>query len=119
MTGTTASGYPYVTPTDHPKEYPATSQALAKALEILPYSYAGIATGIASIAAAASLDVNITWPAGWFYATSPVVVGNANNGRLLVSVKTVTAAGATFTLTNVSTGASPVGVQLHWQATRR
>lgn len=33
MTGTTASGWPYVEPDDHPKEWPAHSQALANKLE--------------------------------------------------------------------------------------
>jgi hypothetical protein len=33
MTGATTNGWPYVTPTDNPKNYPATSQALANKLE--------------------------------------------------------------------------------------
>jgi hypothetical protein len=33
MSGTTAGGWPYVTPDDHPVEFPAHSQALANKLE--------------------------------------------------------------------------------------
>lgn len=33
MSGTTANGWPYVTPDDHPKEFSAASQALAQKLE--------------------------------------------------------------------------------------
>lgn len=33
MSGTTANGWPYVTPDDHPKEFPAASQALAQKLD--------------------------------------------------------------------------------------
>ena len=33
MTGTTPNGWPYVTPDDHPLEFPAHSQALAQKLE--------------------------------------------------------------------------------------
>lgn len=32
MSGTTTDGWPYVTPDDHPKEYPAASQQLAEKL---------------------------------------------------------------------------------------
>lgn len=35
MSGTTTSGWPYVTPDDHPYQYPAASQALANKLEVL------------------------------------------------------------------------------------
>ena len=35
MSGTTANGWPYVTPDDHPKEFPAASQALAQKLDTL------------------------------------------------------------------------------------
>jgi hypothetical protein len=35
MGGLTANSWPYVTPDDHPKEYPAASQALANKLESL------------------------------------------------------------------------------------
>jgi hypothetical protein len=33
MSGTTGQGWPFVTPDDHPKEYPTLSQALAEKLE--------------------------------------------------------------------------------------
>lgn len=33
MSGTTSGGWPYVTPDDHPKEYPSASQGLANKLE--------------------------------------------------------------------------------------
>jgi len=36
MPSNTANGWPYVTPDDHPKEYPSTSQALAQLLEARP-----------------------------------------------------------------------------------
>lgn len=52
MSGTTTSGWPYVTPDDHPVEYPAASQALANLLEarsrIVVAAKGADQTGIAS-----------------------------------------------------------------------
>ena len=49
MGGTTAHGYPYVSPTDHPKEWPAASQALANVLEAQNMAVGGVSHGSASV----------------------------------------------------------------------
>lgn len=51
MSGTTPKGWPYVTPDDHPKEYPSLSQTLAEKLDTFD---AREATNAARVAAATS-----------------------------------------------------------------
>ena len=110
MSGTTAGGWPYVTPDDHPKEYPAASQQLAEKIDArLVALPAAVATGTVDTA-----GVAVTFPAGRFTAT-PVVTATAdNNDAAIVTIAGVTAAGFTIRCFDAS-GAAKVA-NLNWIA---
>jgi hypothetical protein len=115
MSGSTVHGFPYVTPDDHPKEFPASSQALANKLESAVKVVAtGTSSGNTGLAAAAGVAVNITFPVGTFTAP-PMVVPTTNSARLTCGLTSVTAAGASIAVNNWSPAASPV-FSVHWVA---
>lgn len=79
MSGTTTHGWPYVTPDDHPKEYPAASQQLAEKLEAQPRVQAGfINTGqLVNPGAAHGFDIVFPVP----YTSAPIVTANASSAQ--------------------------------------
>jgi hypothetical protein len=127
MGGTTTGGIPYVTPDDHPKEYPAASQALAAKIDELQAAVAAIPnvvsgrTGIQTAAAAASTTWNITFPAGSFTGPPNVIAqnstgaGNDTGGEF--SVHDITAAGCRIVATN--RGTAVAGYVCTWVAVGR
>lgn len=72
MSGTTTNGWPYVTPDDHPKEYPAASQALAQMID----SSEGLTDQIIS-----------AFGPGWSVPTGQLrVIGRAHGSATLVGI---------------------------------
>jgi hypothetical protein len=81
MGGTTISGWPYITPDDHPKEFPAHSQALANMLE--SQRVGGVIHASSSVPSSTTADNALTvagTPATWGGVT-------ANSSSLVVPVK--------------------------------
>jgi hypothetical protein len=106
MAGTSAGGWPYVTPDDHPKDFPTHSQALANKLDGLP---ASVASGTVTTA-----GVGVTFPVGRF-TVAPHVVGTAENGGpAIVTVAGVSTAG--FTIRCFNTAGAALSSVLYWQA---
>lgn len=110
MSGTTAGGWPYVTPDDHPKEYPAASQQLAEKIDArLVALPAAVATGTVSTA-----GVGVTFPAGRFTAPPIVTATGESNDSTIVTIAGVTAAGFTVRAFDAA-GVAKVS-SIHWIA---
>lgn len=116
MPGSTLHGYPYAQPSDPRVDWPATSLALATALENNLRIATGSSGGIAAIAPGASTTVNVTFPAGLFTAGAPTLMAISNTSRLTMGVSAITAVGATIALSNWTSAGSPPGSALFWIA---
>lgn len=80
MSGTTAHGWPYVTPDDHPVEFPAASQALANKLESTPRVQSGFFLNDQTLVTAGTgVQFTISYPAP--FSASPVLVATAGGGQ--------------------------------------
>jgi hypothetical protein len=75
MGGTTANGWPYVTPTDKPKEFPAASQALANKLQARLGAQAFQSGG-----GATDVNGNLVITFATAFATAPVVLAMCQAG---------------------------------------
>jgi hypothetical protein len=92
MGGTTTHGWPYVTPDDHPFEYPAASQALANKLESGPLmaaqERAADAASVASDVLVAAATVILTGAVGRkVLLTAEVRYTTASTSTLWVFIK--------------------------------
>jgi hypothetical protein len=107
----TANGWPYVTPTDHPKDFPASSQALATKLEA---DVRGFKTGYWSGSADGSGNISITHGLGRTPTAMILTPGaNATTGPLSLAgwrVTGFTPTTASIYIVNSSTGAAYAGV---------
>jgi hypothetical protein len=122
MGGTTADGWPYVTPDDHPKEFPAHSQGLANGLQYLGdtvQAIPAIAGGQVSVpvlaAGATSAAFNIVFPAGKF-TVAPKVLVSSGSTRLVGAVTAPTATGCTLNWSNFTAAATAGAVPGYWVA---
>ena len=102
MGGTTTHGYPYVSPTDHPKEYPAASQALANAIDAANMSVGGITQGTASVPSSTTGSTAFTvsgtpvvW-GGMTASTSFLLAPVAGRYRISFTVSFPTGSGGTI-----------------------
>lgn len=92
MSGTTAGGWPYVTPDDHPKEFPAHSQALAQKLDAMPASKLRMGTGSYALGsngtAAANSEFGIDLGESGFTGAMVQYAGNyANNNYRVLPIR--------------------------------
>lgn len=80
MPGSTAHGWPYVTPDDHPVEFPAHSQALATKLEAGPRVQSGaFLDTVTLINPGSGVQFIISFPA--VFTAPPLVVACASQGQ--------------------------------------
>lgn len=86
MTGTTASGWPYVEPSDHPKEYPTHSQALTAKLE----SHLDLTAGVVAAAGAWAISTqSLHVSAGWvILRVTTSKAAAATSGEVFANVPT-------------------------------
>jgi len=118
MGGVTPHGVPYVTPDDHPAEFPAHSQALANALENVTFVARGTVTVPVISAGTSSSPFAITFPAGIFTA-APSLTLTSGNGRLVGAVQSISASGASIIFSNFTSAASAGTVTGYWIAAGR
>ena len=115
MGGVTPKGFPYVTPTDKPKEFPTHSQSLATLLNSLYLVDRGNMTVPVVAAGANSATFNITFPPGVFSA-APSLALTTGSTRLIGGVISVSASGASVVFSNWTTAATPGPVTAWWIA---
>lgn len=110
MSGTTEHGWPYVTPEDHPLEFPTHSQALANKLDArfagLPHA---VATGTVTTAGA-----GVSFPAGRFTATPVVVATPEWNNAATATISGVSRLG--FTVRCFDQTGAALTTTIHWIA---
>jgi hypothetical protein len=107
---TTASGYPYVVPADHPKEYPAASQALANLLQT---RFAGLKVQAGTGLTAANGKVTITFPVAFTVAPHMVATMLIQNGFVIVDAAPTTTTAAVTTYTHAG---AAVAAYFSWVA---
>lgn len=122
MSATTAKGFPYILATDNVADYPATSLALANALEAMVLAAQQVGMTTATVASGANSGTQaVTFTAGRF-AVAPLVVATCQfpTGAYYPTLTgRTTTTGFTFTVINrdaAATAGSATTIEVAWHA---
>lgn len=113
MSGSTAGGIPYVTPDDHPKEYPTASQQLAELLSAKFAALPRIAAGEFQVHASGTTP--LTFPVGLFTDRPKVVALPVNTIGIQLAVRDVSVNGCAI-VAGTTGGVPTPGEYVYWIA---